>query len=113
KFLFWINAALLFGAFSVGVDERTVIGPAFFLTFIALLAGNGVFHLYATARTRRYSPGVITGALLYIPLAAIGYATLVRDDRASLATALTAALIGGSYHLVSVANHRRRAARIT
>jgi hypothetical protein len=108
KFLFWINAALLFGAFSVGMDERTPIGPAFFLTFCALLAGNGMFHLYATLTTRHYSPGVVTGALLYIPLALYGFATLIASGRASISTALVAALIGGSYHFVSVANHRRR-----
>jgi hypothetical protein len=110
RFLFWINAALLFGCVSVAVDRNTPIGPAFFLTMCALLACNGVFHLAATLRTRRYSPGVVTGTLFYVPLAAYGFYTLATSGRASAGTMIAAALLGGSYHFVSLANHRRRAA---
>jgi hypothetical protein len=113
RFLFWINAALLFGCFSVGVDEKTAIGPAFFLTFCTLLAVNGIFHINATIRMRRYSPGVVTGTLLYIPLAVYGCAALLQRGRISPGMAAVAVAIGSSYHLLSYANHRRRARAIT
>lgn len=109
RFLFWINAALLFGCFAVGVDRRTPIGPAFFLAMCALLAENGVFHVAATVRMRRYSPGLITGVLFYIPLAVCGYWTLLASSQISIGAAVVAAMVGLSYHALSVLNHRRRA----
>lgn len=56
RYLVIVNGALLFGCLSVGIDRKTVIGPAFFLTMVALLFGNGAFHIFATARTKMYSP---------------------------------------------------------
>ena len=107
-FLVWINAALLFGCFAVGVDAKTPVGPAFFLAMCALLAGNGVFHIFATMKMRRYSPGVVTGTLLYIPMGIYAFWAMLTSGRVSIGTAIAAALIGASYHFVSVANHRRR-----
>src|SRR5207248_8302032 len=95
------------------IDRRTVIGPAFFLTMVALLFGNGVFHIFATARTRMYSPGTITSALLYVPLGVIGYSAILRGQLASVPTAIVAALIGGAYQALSLANHRRRERSLT
>ena len=109
RYLVIVNGALLFGCLSVGIDRRTVLGPAFFLTMVALLFGNGVFHIFASARTKTYSPGTITSALLYIPLGVIGSSAILRGHLASVPTAIVAALIGGSYHALSLANHRRRA----
>jgi Protein of unknown function with HXXEE motif len=112
RFLFWINVALLFGCLSVAIAEKTPVGPAFFIAMCTLLAVNGVFHLRATVRTHRYSPGVLTGTLLYIPLAIYGYWALITTHRVSIATALLAATLGASYHFLSLANHRRRARNI-
>ena len=109
RYLVIVNAALLFGLFSVGVDRRTVIGPAFLLTMVAILFGNGVFHLFASVRTRTYSPGAVTGALFYIPLGVVTFSAILRTHLASLETAIVAAIIGCSYQVLSVANHRRRA----
>ena len=109
RFLVAINAALLFGCFAVGVDQNASFGPAFFLAMTALLAENGLFHLAATIRTRRYSPGVITGVALYVPLAAYGSFALVSSGHVSPAIAAVAAAAGASYQFLSVANHRRRA----
>lgn len=111
KFLFWINVALLFGCVAVGVDEKASLGPAFFLAMCTVLAVNGLFHLSATLRTRRYSPGVVTGTLIYLPLAAYGYWAVAGSGRVSAGTALLAGAIGASYHFASHANHRRRAQR--
>jgi hypothetical protein len=112
RFLFWINAALLFACFSVGVDAGTAVGPPFFLAVCALLVENGVFHAVATIRGQRYSPGVVTGVLLYVPLALYGYWTLLRNGRVSPVVAVLAAAVGLSYHALSLLNHRRRARRL-
>ncbi|MBV8516956.1 MAG: HXXEE domain-containing protein [Acidobacteria bacterium] len=112
RFIFWINAALLFGCFAVGIDQRTSIGPAFFLLFATLLGANGIFHLAATIRMRRYSPGVVTGTLLYIPMALYGAWVLVGAGRISIGAAAGAIAAGASYHFLSRLNHLRRAKAI-
>lgn len=111
-FLVWINGALLFGCFAVGVDEKTIVGPAFFLAMCGLLAGNAVFHLAATLRKHQYSPGVVTGTLFYLPLAAYGYWSTVNSGRISIAAGGLALALGSSYHFISLANHKRRARAI-
>jgi hypothetical protein len=41
---------------------------------IASLCGlNGIIHLGASIRARQYVPGLVTGMLLYLPLAVIAY----------------------------------------
>src|ERR1043166_8362575 len=86
RFLFWINALLLFCCFSVGVDGPTRFGPPFFVAMIALLATNGLFHIRAVLRMREYSPGVITATLLYAPLGVYGFASML--ERMSVASAM-------------------------
>ena len=111
RFLVWINVALLFVCFSAGVDGPSLYGAALFLTVTALLFANGIFHLVATIQGRRYSPGVITGVVLYLPLAIIGYAIVLQSHRASAGTAVTAIILGASYQFISWSLHRRRALR--
>jgi hypothetical protein len=109
RFIFWINAALLFGCVAVGIDQRASFGPAFFVLFATLLAANGIYHLAATIRLRQYSPGVVTGTLLYIPLAVYGTWALVLAGRISVGAAAIAIALGASYHFLSRLNHLRRA----
>jgi hypothetical protein len=108
RFLVIINGALLLLCVSVGIDRPTRFGPALLLTTTALLLGNGLFHLSATVHKRRYSPGLVTGVLLYVPLGIASYVVILRERLASVETAIVAAVLGGSYHVFSVANHRRR-----
>ncbi|HKI87011.1 MAG TPA: HXXEE domain-containing protein, partial [Thermoanaerobaculia bacterium] len=111
KFLFWVNAALVFAGLSVGFDGPSWIGPPFFIALTTLLAANALFHLRAVLKTRIYSPGVVTGVLLYIPLALFGYWYMPQARHTSLLTVLIATALGSTYQLFSLANHRRRAAQ--
>jgi hypothetical protein len=110
RFLIIINAALL--AFSVSVALAVQAprgnGVAAWLTLAALLFSNAVFHVVGAFQSRRYSPGMISGVVLYIPIAIYGFVHFLRSGQASPLTALAAAFIGGSYHFISFANHRRR-----
>lgn len=70
---FWVvNAAMI-----VGGIAGAMIGwhaPEISLMLPALIAINAVFfHMGATLATRRYSPGIITSVVLYIPVAAWAY----------------------------------------
>jgi hypothetical protein len=44
-----------------------------------LMLANGVLHLVGTIAHARYSPGVVTGTLLYIPYGALVLRGVVRD----------------------------------
>jgi uncharacterized membrane protein len=110
RFLVMINAVLL--AFSVvvalAVQAPRGNGVAAWLALAALLFSNAIFHVIGAFQTKRYSPGMISGIALYIPIAIYGFAHFLRSGRVSIPTALLAALVGGSYHFIAFANHRRR-----
>lgn len=108
RYLVAVNALLLALCALIplqGLHPRTV---ALLLTIVAVLFGNGIFHLYATLRFHRYSPGVVTGVTLYLPLGIYAYGNVLRSGLASPGTAIVAAAMGSAYQFVSVANHRRR-----
>jgi Protein of unknown function with HXXEE motif len=111
RFLVVINVVLvLFSAnVALAAQVRRGNGVAAWLALAALLAENAVFHIVGAIQTRRYSPGMISGILLYIPLALYGYAYFLRVGRVTPLTAAIAGAIGGSYYFVSMLNHRRRA----
>jgi len=73
----------------------------------ALLAANAIWHIHGAIRTRRYSPGVVTGATLYLPLLMGGlwYYLVIRS--ASLETIAVGCLIGATYQIWSDFLHRR------
>jgi hypothetical protein len=50
-------------------------------------------------KARGYSPGVITGVMIYVPLAVYGYSYFVRLGEASIGAARIGGRIGDSYHL--------------
>jgi hypothetical protein len=120
-----VNAALLFGCFSVAVAGTpggvTLGGTRFhsvipeslavpaWLALAALLFSNAIFHLVGTWTTKRISPGVRTGTILYVPLAVAGYAYFLSTGRVSAVAAAVSALVGGSYHLWAAMAHRWRA----
>ena len=110
RFLITINAILLVFAVTVAlaVQAPRGNGVAAWLALAALLFSNAIFHLIGAFQTKRYSPGMISGIALYIPIAIYGFVHFLRSGRASITTALVAALIGGSYHFIAFANHRRR-----
>ena len=64
----------------------------FAATFAAIVTLNGLLHLLATAAFSTYSPGVVTGAVLYIPL---GGCVLVSMSRTLPAAVFGAALLAG------------------
>ena len=81
------------------------------LALAALLFSNAVFHAVGTYRTKRLSPGVRTGVLLYVPLALVGYWHFIRAGQVSAVAAGVSASLGGSYHLWASLAHRWRSRR--
>ena len=85
RFLIIINGILI--AFSVivalAVSAPKGNGVAAWLTLAALLFSNAIFHIIGAIQTKRYSPGMISGIVLYIPLAIYGFAHFLRSGQAS------------------------------
>jgi hypothetical protein len=111
-FLVWINVVLVVMALAAALLGPRPQGIALWLVVASIGAANGVFHLWATLKPRRYSPGVVTGMLLYVPLAIWGFWHFATSGLASTGTLLQALVIGPAYHLYAAWNHRRRAARM-
>jgi hypothetical protein len=74
-------------------DAGVCIGAVAWVGFLML--ANGVLHLVATIVHSRYSPGVITGSLLYLPLSVLFMRAVVRECATSWRAVLLAALAGG------------------
>ncbi|MDP9203778.1 MAG: HXXEE domain-containing protein [Gemmatimonadota bacterium] len=108
-FLVRINALFVAMALIPGVLGFRPYGVAFWLVVASIAAANGLFHLWAVVRTRRYSPGVITGCIIYLPLAVFGFVYFWRAGLASISLLVQAALIGPAYNIYAAWNHRRRA----
>lgn len=107
RLLVIVNAALLVACCNVALLGRHPLGIAYWLTMAALVASNGLWHAWASYKTHSYSPGVVTGVLIYAPLAVYGYIYFLSSGAASIWTAIIACLIGSSYHVWSAAFHGR------
>ena len=120
-----VNALLLAACASVGLAGmpeaakvagglrlRSVIPPSLsvpaWLALTALLFSNAMFHVIGTYQTKRVSPGVRTGVVLYVPLALFGYWHFIETGQASIVAASISAILGGSYHLWAALAHRWR-----
>ena len=107
RFLMVINGALLLACCNIALVGRVPVAVAAWLALTALMAANGLWHVWAAWKTRTYSPGMVTGVLVYVPLAIYGYISFVRTGAASIATAVGALVIGGSYQIWSAVYHGR------
>lgn len=105
RFLVIVNAALLIACLNTVQLGHTMAGAVAWLTIMALLCSNGIWHLWATLKSHTYSPGVVTGIAIYVPLALFGFALALRSGAVSKISMLIAAVIGGSYHFWSALYH--------
>jgi len=107
RFLVVINGSLVACCVVAGA-VRNSSGIFYWLLVSAIVAANGFWHLWAAYRSRAYSPGVITGLLIYVPLFLVGYDKFVRSGAVPIRLAASAYLIGGTYQFWSAAYHRMR-----
>jgi len=105
RFLVIVNAALLIACCNVGAIGRDIIGISYWMTMSAVLCSNGIWHAWASYKSHSYSPGVVTGILIYAPLAVYGYIEFLRSGAVPIWAAAITCLIGGSYHFWSAMYH--------
>jgi hypothetical protein len=75
NFLSWNGGALVMMTIGVALTLKTKSYRWLLVSFGTVVLINGLVHAGASVLTRSYSPGVISGLLLFIPLGAI---TLMR-----------------------------------
>ena len=105
RFLVIVNVVLVIACLNIVQLGHTMPGAIAWLTIMALLSSNGIWHLWASVKSHTYSPGVITGIAIYVPLALFGFSLAIRSGAVPWVTALIAAAIGGSYHFWSALYH--------
>jgi hypothetical protein len=108
-FLVRINVLFVAMALIAGLLGFRPNGVAIWLVVAGIAAANGAFHIWASIRTRGYSPGVVTGCIAYLPLAAFGFIYFWRSGLAGTSVLIQAALIGPAFNIYSAWNHKRRA----
>jgi Protein of unknown function with HXXEE motif len=93
-----VNAAFLalMAAAAIVADAN----PRFSLSAASLCFANGVLHVVGTVRTNRYSPGLVTGAVLYLPLAVAAYAAAA--DEIDAADWIASLGLGASYQAAAI-----------
>lgn len=108
RFHLVVNGLLLLLCYDVGARGGKPGGVAAWLGVMALLFANAIWHVIGAVRTRSYSPGMITGTLLYVPLTVYGYVRLLQSGQARGTTAILAFAVGASYPFWATVMHRWR-----
>ena len=108
RFLLIVNGALLVACVNLALLGRTPPGAVYWLIIATVLASNGIWHAWACYKSHGYSPGVISGVLIYVPMTVYGVREFLRSGVISIRTAEISGVVGGSYHLRSALYHRRR-----
>ena len=77
------------------------------MIFAAAMLANAYYHVRGSIATRQYSPGTITGVVLYVPLAIALYAQLLRTGAANGVVAIICLAIGSQIQRVIDSTHER------
>lgn len=109
RFLVTMNIILVVMCILPVLMGTTPQGVALWLTIVAILFSNSLFHVTASIKSRRYSPGILTLLIVYIPMAFWGYWFFLSTSQASIETEIFAFVLGSLYQWWSLYNHRRRA----
>ena len=111
-FMVVVNALFLVTGFTLGwLGSAWTGGLSTWLILAALVGANAVFHIIGMLRTRRYSPGVVTGTVLYLPLCVLGYWYFISHGEVSARFATKCFLIGSSYEIWSLTIHHVRSSK--
>lgn len=113
-FLHWIK--LWFPSAKLGIGDAIVINglflalvasplvfdasgtPIFAISIPTILIINGFLHVGGTIVTRRYSPGVVTAALLYWPIGGYAIYLMAQEWNLTPATIAKGFLLGAAWH---------------
>jgi hypothetical protein len=101
RFLIIVNALLLLICINPITLGFTSGGIKWWLSIVSILFVNSYFHIKGVFVMKRYSPGVITSIVLYIPLTIYGYLYLISTSKVSWISVILCFSVGIAYHLFS------------
>ncbi len=81
------------GAYSFG-------GVRCLLLLMALFGNNAWYHVRGSILTKKYSPGMITGIFLYVPLLLISYFYFIKTGAVGLFSAIICLILGAFFQNV-------------
>src|ERR1700744_2749019 len=100
-YLVWINT-LMIGVcvipVALGLSPR---GVNVWYCVMAIAGINAIFHITGVVKLKKYSPGVVTGVLLYLPLFIFGSWTLLSSGEIGWGRAAVMFGLAVGYHIFS------------
>lgn len=66
--VFWINIGLVWAVFTLFISLALLLGVGWGLPVVYGTLFNALIHLAAAFKNREYNPGVVTAAILFLPL---------------------------------------------
>src|ERR1700744_6438689 len=106
-FLVWINTLMMCACQFAFYFGSTLHGYFIWYYTAAIAAANACFHIWGVIKLKAYSPGVVTGTLLYLPLFLIGTTQLISTDKFPLYKAIIAIIVAIGYHIFSVIRQKK------
>lgn len=100
-YLVWINT-LMIGVCIIPAWFGTTQGAGVWYTVAAIAGANAMFHVIGVVKLKKYSPGVITGMLLYLPLAVYGTWFVLSAGLISPLKVAVILAVAVGYHVFSV-----------
>ena len=108
RYLVLINALLLVLCYDVGALDGRPFGVALWLGVGALLFANAVWHVVWAVRRASYSPGMVTGVVLYVPLVVYGYMWYIKSGQTTPFGIAVPLAVGSSFQFWANLAHRFR-----
>ena len=112
RFLIIINVALFAICFNPILSGFTSEGIEWWLSIVSILFVNSYFHIKGLMVLKKYSPGVVTSIIIYVPLTIYGYWYFLSLNKILIITGILCFSIGIAYHLISTYNPLRRTKNI-
>ena len=75
----------------------TFFGIRVWMAFLSLLGANGLFHIRGAITSRQYCPGLVTSAVLYLPLAIVCYACFLLTGMVDVYSAIVCLALGALF----------------
>ncbi|HMB25111.1 MAG TPA: HXXEE domain-containing protein, partial [Anaerolineales bacterium] len=75
----------------------------FSLSIAGLLFVNSLMHIMGSIRVRGYTPGLVTGILLYLPFSIYGYSVFLNSGQLTLSEGFVTLVLGILYQAVPIA----------
>ena len=112
RYIVIINCVLVILCILPLVLGETLQSFVLWLSMASVIFFNALFHIRGNIKLGKYSPGIITSVLLYIPISMYGYWFFLSNHLVPIELAAQSSLIGLLYLWFSTFNHRRRSKKI-